>query len=106
MTEDNNRLLLEFSQNLKDINFDVINSEIPDLCAEQLKPVLHLVARARATYIKEIFDLSISAGEELPSAAEVEQLKEYRIRYEELLNGAQALETAIQRGYIAIKESV
>lgn len=103
MPKDNNRLLLELSKNLRDINFDVLNPTLPDLTISDLDPVLRLVARARAAYIKEIFDLASVTGEELPAPEQVSQLKQLRETFEELLKGAQALETTLQRGYISIE---
>lgn len=102
MPGDNNRLLLELSKNLRDINYDILHPILPDLDIEDLEPVLRLVARARGAYIKEIFDLASVSKDELPSPEQIQQLKQLRETFEELLNGAQALETTLQRGYITL----
>lgn len=105
MAGDNNRLLLELSKNLRDINFDVLSPTLPDLTIDDLDPVLRLVARSRASYIKEIFDLASVLGDELPSPEQISQLRQLREAFEELLKGAQALETTLQRGYINLDAS-
>lgn len=41
----------------------------------------------------------------MPSDSQFTELKKLRIEYDELVNGAKALETAIQRGYIDVESS-
>lgn len=81
-----------------------INPEIPELTIEQLEPLLKLVAKSRANYLKALFDLSTEVGEDGdPTQQQIEELRCYRTIYAELLEGAQALETAIERGYLDVE---
>ncbi|OOZ37248.1 hypothetical protein [Solemya velesiana gill symbiont] len=102
MNIDNNRLLLEIDKTIRELNRDIINPQIPQLMLDDLTPVMKLVARSRAMYLKELFDIANIAGDGLPSPDQIRQLREMRESYEELVAGAQALETAIQRGYLDV----
>ncbi|MCB1875677.1 MAG: hypothetical protein KDH88_06865 [Chromatiales bacterium] len=102
MPHDNNRLLLEIEKTIRDINRDVINPLIPELGLEDIRPVMGAVARARAAYLKELFDLSEILHDSVPTPEQVKQLRLLRMIYEELVAGAKALETAIQRGYLDV----
>jgi hypothetical protein len=80
----------------------VINPKFEKLTIENLKPVINLAARARADYLKELFDLSNEFTGTLPPSDRVEKLRDHRIRYEELVSASQALETAIERKYLDV----
>ncbi|MES9843328.1 MAG: hypothetical protein ABW162_05955 [Candidatus Sedimenticola sp. PURPLELP] len=103
MHKDNNRLLLEIDKTIRELNRDIINPQIPQLMLDDLAPVMAMVARSRATYLKELFDLANVVGEGQPSPDQVRQLRQLREAYEELVAGAQSLETAIQRGYLDVQ---
>ena len=98
----NNRLLLEISNKIRELNHSTINPVIPDLTLDDLNPVLNLVARARAAYLKELFDIAGVVDNESPSPSQIKQLNQLRTTYEELVIGVQALETAIERGYLDV----
>lgn len=105
MSSDNNRLILEIDKTIRELNREVINPVIPELTLEQLTPVVKMVARARARYLRELFDLASRVGEDSPSPDQIEQLRGLRRAYEELVGGAQAMETAIQRRYLDVQQS-
>lgn len=104
MNQDINRLLMELERSIRTINHEVINPQIAELTVEGLRPVLCLVANARARYLKALFDLGASENEshERPTEAQFEKLRQLRLEYDELVSGAKALETAIQRGYLDV----
>ncbi|MCB1800735.1 MAG: hypothetical protein KDI82_03510 [Gammaproteobacteria bacterium] len=105
MNQDINRLLMELERSMRSINHEVINPKITELTIDGLRPVLCLVANARARYLKALFDLGASQSEERPTEAQFEELRQLRSEYDELVNGAKALETAIQRGYLDVLPS-
>lgn len=105
MSTDNNRLILEIDKTMRELNREVINPVIPELTLEQLKPVVKMVAGARARYLRELFDLANAVGDGPPSPDQIEQLRGSRLAYEELVEGAKSLETAIQRGYLDVQQS-
>jgi len=105
MTQDINRLLMEMERRMRSINRELINPKIKELTVDDMHPVLCLVAHARARYLKALFDIGAGVQDGMPSDSQFTELKKLRIEYDELLNGAKALETAIQRGYIDVESS-
>jgi len=105
MNAEKNRLLLRFEQLLRETNREIINPEINVLSIEDLKPVIEMVARARAAYLKALYDLAVThkKDQSLPSPAEMEGLQTLRTRFLDLADGAKSIEVAIQREYLDIK---
>jgi hypothetical protein len=101
-TLDHNRLLLELTRAIQNVNREIINPKIPELTLDGLTPVMSMVARARGEYLKDLFELTESAGEGLPTSTQIAELRVRRLAYEELLAGAKALEVAIERGYLDV----
>lgn len=107
MSTDNSRLLLEIERSMRAVNLETINPQITALTLDDVRPVLCMVANARARYLKALFDLGDgqmgSDPDTRPTTAQFDELKQLRNEYDELLDGAQALEVAIQRGYLDVK---
>ena len=102
MSVESNRLLLLVDRELREINRQVIHKEFEKLSIDDLKPSLNLVARARADYLKDLFDIAKEFPDSLPPAERVETLAKHRIRYDELVAASKALETAIERSYLDV----
>ena len=100
----NNRLLLELEQAMRTINQDIINPEIPELTLKKLNPVLKMVAQVRAAYLNTLFEMAQQTEDKLPSTEQIDQLRTLRLTYDECVAGAQAMETAIQRGYLDVRK--
>ena len=100
----NNRLLLEISNAIRELNCEIINPEIPELTLAGIKPVMAMVARSRAAYLKELFDITGIVGEGHPTHDQISRLKDLRQTYQELVEASQALEGAIERGYLDIQQ--
>lgn len=96
------RLKLRLDKTIRELNQEIINPEIPEVKLEDLEPVLRLVARARAAYLKELFAVTQAAGAALPSEDQIKRMRDARDTYEELLKASQALEAAIDRGYLDV----
>lgn len=103
--ENTKRLILEFEHRLRQVNRDRINPEIQDLSIDGLMPVIDLVARCRASYLKKLFELSdkYHDSDDFPTSEELKHLKAYRNRYMEVADGSKSLEASIQRGYLTLK---
>lgn len=103
--KDINRLLLHYEQIYRTSNRELINPEIEALSIEDLKPIVNIVARSRAAYLKYVYELGkkYEGDDDSPSADELKSLKSLRLRFEELAEGAKAFETSIQRGYLDLK---
>lgn len=100
MTIDNNRLLLQLEQTRRKINRGIINPEIKTLSVEDIKPIIEMVADARAEYVAELFSLAAVHDGKTPD--QVGRLRELRETFEELVAAANALETMIKRGYVDV----
>lgn len=105
MTQDTNRLLMRFEQLLRAVNREVINPEIEELSLDNLRPLVTLVARSRAAYLKALYDMSkkYDGSADFPSDGEMQELQKLRSRYLELADGAKSVEISIQRGYLDIE---
>lgn len=99
---DHNRLLIEMDRTIQNVNREVINPEIPELTLAGLTPVISMVARARSEYLKSLFSITELVGDGLPTNEQTGELHARRQTFEELLNAAKALETAINRGYLDV----
>ncbi len=97
-----NRLLLEMSNSIRKLNQDIINPAIPELELDELIPVMKMVACARRDYLSELMSVAKATSGELPSLDQIKSIRNHRLVYEELVSGAQALETAIERGYVDV----
>lgn len=103
MTVKNNRLLLELEQAIRTINQDVINPEIPELTIKKLCPALKMVAKARARYLQALLEIAEQSEDTIPNPDQIDRLRHLRVAYDECVAGVQALETAVQRGYLDVK---
>ena len=101
----NSRLLLEINKSIKDLNQSIINPEIEELKLDDLAPVIEMVARARALYLKQVLETANSLEGKSPSTEQIKRLQHLRISFEELSKGSQALECAIERGYLDVQSS-
>jgi len=101
-----NRLMIKFEQLFRTSNRESINPQIDTLSIEDLKPIVNMVAKSRADYLKYVHELAkkYESGDQAPDMEELKKLKALRLRFQELSEGAKAFETSIQRGYLDIKE--
>lgn len=99
----NSRLLLEINKSIKDLNRAIINPEIKELKLDDLAPVIEMVARARAAYLKQVFEIANNVEGKPPSTEQLKRLQHLRVSFEELSKGSQALECAIERGYLDVE---
>ena len=102
MDIDNNRMLLTLDRHRQLINRERINSEIEVLDMESIHPVVSMVAEVRAAYIKALFEIA-SQRDGLPSPGQIDELAQLRRSYTEVVDAANAMEVAIERGYMDVK---
>ena len=105
--KDINRLLMQYQQLFRKSNKKYINPEIEELTVEGLEPIIIMVAKSRAAYMKYVYALGKKYGENegLPTTDELKKLKILKMRFTEVSEGAHAFETCIQRGYLDLKHS-
>ena len=97
-----NRLLLELEGLRKDINRSIINPLVPELGLHDLEPIINMVARASADYVKALIDLATEVKDAAPSIEQAKELRDRRVVFEELVDAMNALETVIQREYMDV----
>ncbi|MGQ9658838.1 MAG: hypothetical protein ACUVQI_01930 [Thermochromatium sp.] len=102
MTTENRRLLIAIDAEIREINRKTINPLFPELNLTDLTPVIEMVAKARANYLRALYDMALSSPDHQPKQADIERLTGLRQIYEELIKGMQALETAIEREYLDV----
>ncbi len=103
MSTDNNRLLLELDRYRREINREIINPRFPELTLDNLKPMLAMVAHARADYIGQLLELSDSCGEQPPTPEQIAALRRSREAFDELVAAVNALESVISRDYLDVQ---
>jgi len=103
MNRDNNRLIIELDKHRRQVNREKINPTIASADIDTFIPVVNLCAKARAEYIECLLRIADEDEEESRSKKNIDQLRQYRLTYEELVAAANALETVIERGYVDVK---
>ena len=106
MSRDSSRLLLELDKQRSEINRHEINPTLAEVDIDTILPVIKVCAKARARYIACLMDVANSETDETCNYEQIEQLREHRLTYEELVSAANALETVVKRGYVDVKEKL
>ncbi len=104
MSMESKRLLMEFEQEVKTINRQIINPTIDVLEINSLRPVLELVANARGEYLKAFFAAGANTSNEL-NIENFGELRQKREVFEELLQASYALQMAIEKEYLDVSTS-
>lgn len=102
MATENRRLLIAIDSEIREINRQTINPLFEEVKLSDLTPVIEMVAKARAGYLRALYDIARQAPDGQPSESDIERLTDLRLVYEELVKGTQALETAIEREYLDV----
>ncbi|MBA4503429.1 hypothetical protein [Marinobacterium marinum] len=103
MSTDNNRLLLELDRYRREINREIINPHFPEMTLDDLKPVLTMVAHARANYTAALMNLATTGEGQAPTPEQITTLRQSRETFDELVTAVNALETLISRDYLDVK---
>lgn len=102
MDSRNKRLLMQLEQTRRDINRELINPEIREITTGEFRPIIEMVAKARADYVNELFTQAKKSSE--GESVDPSRLRELRIVFDELVTAANALETMIERGYVDVAD--
>lgn len=102
MATENRRLLIAIDAEIREINRATINPLFEELKLSDLTPVIKIVAKARANYLRALYDIALKSPDDQPNTADIDRLADLRHIYEELVKGTQALETAIEREYLDV----
>jgi len=99
----NKRLSVEVDRLMSLVNKEAINPLMQELTIQDIEPIIKMVATARAKYIQELCKITKEFGDNMPKVEHVKKLQARRKVYEELVSAYQALDTAIERGYLDVK---
>jgi hypothetical protein len=96
------QFLHEIEQSIRESNRQIIHGLIPELTKERFVEFALVVARLRASYLEAAVALARGG----PDAAEGEgvtaALRQHRVAYDEAREAFDALQRAIERGYVDI----
>ena len=101
MERNNARHLLALEQKRRTINQETIGPEVLMSAVEDVTPILTMVAEVRAAYLKSLFTLA-NNRDGMPTPKQIDELRHLRRSYKELVDATNALETAMERGYISV----
>ncbi len=98
------RFLLESEQFIRDSNRKIIREHIPKFTKESILALALTVARLRARYLKATFCLSTLDQNKLSDEHSFDELRRCREFYEEAFRAYEAIQSAIEFGYLDINE--
>ncbi|MEG3619530.1 hypothetical protein V5T82_13775 [Magnetovibrio sp. PR-2] len=85
-------------------NREVIDPLIPELTLDAFEELVDLTAKVRGAYLKQFFYIAEHTEGDFPKGEELKKLQGMREVYEEMIAAHQALETAVERGYLTVKQ--
>jgi hypothetical protein len=98
------RFLLESGQLIRDANRKIIHERIPKLTKDSILSFAITVAQSRARYLEAAFGLSAVDQNEPVNEHNFNELRLYRELYEETRSAYEAIQNAIEHGYVDIDE--
>lgn len=94
------QFLHEVEQGIRTVNREVIHARIPQLTAESFERFARMVARLRAVYLEAAMVLVSRDEVDGLSPAAFAALRHHRESFEEARDAFDALQRAIERGYV------
>ncbi|MEX2571808.1 MAG: hypothetical protein WD737_10970 [Gemmatimonadota bacterium] len=96
------KFLHDIEQGIRQANQEIIHERIPELTRERFVEFALVVARLRASYLQASLEVSRGVPDLSEPAALCSALKPHRVAYEEARDAFEALQRAIERGYVDI----
>lgn len=93
------QFLDQIERSIREANRRIIHDRISELDQEGFVRFAHHVARLRAAYLQAALEVGLDAGEDEP-ASWIVSLRRRREAYEEARDAFEALQRAIERGYV------
>ncbi|MGB0747520.1 MAG: hypothetical protein ACPGO3_02140 [Magnetospiraceae bacterium] len=100
---DSNRLVSLLNQAVRQTNERVIDPMIPKLTLDSIAPAIEVTAEVRGAYLRTFLDIAKASRTSGVTDEQIAKLAKLRKAYDELSHGFQALEAAIERGYLNVK---
>ena len=92
----------EVEHGIRDANREVIHARIPELHRDRFLQFATVVARLRANYLCAALEVIDGAGDGDPNPEAVANLQGRRRAFEETRDAFEALQRAIERGYLDV----
>ncbi len=99
-----NRVLFMMETAVRQANRAILDPMVPELTPKSVQPIVDATARVRGEYLLALFKVAETAANGRPSPEAVKHLRDLRVAYDEMTHAYQALEHAIERGYLSVKE--
>ena len=95
--------LHEVERGIREANLEIIHGLIPELDKESFVRFATVVARLRATYLQAALQLGNAAENEPAHSTALGELRRHREAFEEARAAFDALQRAIERGYVDMR---
>ena len=96
------QFLHEIEQSIRESNREIIHGQIPELTKERFVEFALVVARLRASYLQASLGLARGGPEAAQGEGVIAALRQHRVAYDEAREAFEALQRAIERGYVDI----
>lgn len=96
------RLQHRIEHEIRQINHATIGEATGPITLADYTAVARMVSNLRARYLKAAIDLGKANPDACLSLTHTDELRELRIAYQEALQGFEALEHALRRGYVTL----
>lgn len=98
------KFLSRMNLRAKEINRRVIDPIVPDVTRADIEALLAKNALVRGAYFKKYMEISQRSPDSLPTAEEIDELRLLRRAYQEMTTAVQAVEAAVEKDYLSIKD--
>ena len=96
------QFLHEIEKSIRGANLEILHARIPELNKESIVQLAVVVAQLRASYLQGALQLARSDAAAEDWAEQVATLRLHREAYEEARDAFEALQRAIERGYVDV----
>jgi hypothetical protein len=97
------RLLQQFEHEIVDVNRRHIGEITGEIGKNDILKMGEAISICRARYLKAVLDMARTDDADLVGRLN-DEVKNYRLLYEETMQGFAALRHALERGYVVVKD--
>lgn len=97
------RLMQELERQIIEHNASLISEQTGGIQRQDFILLGQKISQLRADYLHQLLNISRQESSHA-NAEQLSKLRGYRLAYEELLNGFEALKHALERGYVSLDD--
>jgi hypothetical protein len=94
------RFLHDIERHIREVNRELIHTQIPEVTQERFTDFARMVAHLRAEYLSAALHLVNEQGSGQVRPAHLAALRHHRKAFEEARGAFEALQRALERGYL------